>query len=95
VTPEQIDGRARQFSICLEELGPLDRRGPNELSASAALDAGDQLSSQWTLSALDEALARYKYAENEWRRAGDLEEAASAIVRQGTCMRFRGSSSRR
>jgi CHAT domain-containing protein/tetratricopeptide (TPR) repeat protein len=90
VTPEQIDGRARQFSICLEELGPLDRRGPNELSASAALDAGDQLSSQWTLSALDEALARYKYAENEWRRAGDLEEAASAIVRQGDVHAIQG-----
>jgi CHAT domain-containing protein len=88
--PEQIDGRVRQFSICLEELAPLSPRLSTELSASAALEAGDQLSSQWTESSFDQALARYREAENAWRRAGDMEEASSALVRQGGVHAIRG-----
>ena len=90
VIPEEIDERSRQFSICLEEIGRPGPRASAELSASAALEAGDRLSSQWTLSSLDEALMRYRRAESEWHRAGDLKEASSALVRQGDVHAIRG-----
>ena len=90
VTPQQTDERSRQFSICLEEIGRRNLRGSAELSASTALEAGDRLSAQWTLSSLDEALERYRFGEKEWRRAGDLEEASSALVRQGDANAIRG-----
>jgi CHAT domain-containing protein/tetratricopeptide (TPR) repeat protein len=90
VTPQQTDERSRQFSICLEEIGRRNLRRSAELSASTALEGGDRLSSQWTHSSLDNALARYRCAEKEWRRAGDLEEASSALVRQGDVHAIRG-----
>jgi CHAT domain-containing protein len=90
VTPRQVDERSRRFSICLEGIGPRNPHRAAELSASTALEAGDRLSSQWTLSSLDEALVQYRHAENEWRRAGDPEAASSALVRQGDVHAIRG-----
>jgi len=90
VIPERIDSRARRFSISLEILGRPNPRRLTEVAASAALQSGDQLVTQWNISSLDEALARYEYAEKEWRVTGDSEGACTALVRQGDVHATRG-----
>jgi hypothetical protein len=53
IIPEHPDGRDRQLSITLADLGPSNSRRTLELAAATALKAGDDLASQWTREALD------------------------------------------
>lgn len=91
VTPELVDDRSRSLSICLQELTGFHQRSLKEVSAGAAVEAGDRLAGEWTQASLDASLAQYKRAELDWRSAGVMDEASVALVRQGEIRTYRGS----
>jgi CHAT domain-containing protein len=91
IVPQQPDGRARQVTIALADLGPPNSRRALELTAAAALKAGDALARQWTQDALDHAAVQYSDAASAWRRAGDLPQVSSALVRLGSIHFIRGN----
>jgi CHAT domain-containing protein len=82
VYPEKSDGHARRFHISLADIGQTNLRRSAELTASAALALGDKLAAQWTESSLIEAARQFGSAGSEWHRAGDLENASCAFIRQ-------------
>jgi len=90
VTPQQPDGRARQLTIALADIGPANPRRALELAAATALKAGDALAEQWTEEALDKAIEQYGDAARTLRRAGDFRQASSAFLRQGNLHAIRG-----
>jgi hypothetical protein len=90
VTPQQPDGRARQLTIALADIGPPNPRRALELAAATALKAGDALAEQWTEEALDKAIVEYGEAASGWRRAGDLPQASNALLRKGDIHCIRG-----
>ena len=92
ITPEQPDGRARQLTIALADLGPPNSRRALELAAASALRTGDDLAAQWSQEALDKAIVQYGEAASAWRRAGDPAQQSSALLRQGDLRSIRGQA---
>jgi CHAT domain-containing protein len=90
IAPQQPDGRARQVTVALADLGPPNPRRALELTAAADLKTGDAVAAQWTQEALDNAAAQYGEAASAWRRAADMPQVASALLRQGSIHFIRG-----